>query len=99
MPQKKVIYELTESKKTLEKILHKPVLFFCYPYGNYNKQVVNDVKDAGYLLATTVHHGYGTPVKSGPLTLNRLSVHEGLSLSTFKSWFKLSLSSDKKINI
>lgn len=91
LPQKKVVYELTQSKKTLEKLLGKPVQFFCYPYGSYNRQVVKDVKAAGYVLATTVHHGYGTPVTSGLFTLKRLSVHEGLNLNTFASWFQPSL--------
>jgi peptidoglycan/xylan/chitin deacetylase (PgdA/CDA1 family) len=91
LPEKKVIYELTESKKTLTQLLGRPVNFFCYPYGSYNPQVVQEVKKAGYLLATTVHHGYANPVAQGPLTLPRLSVHQGLPLSTFESWFQPSL--------
>jgi peptidoglycan/xylan/chitin deacetylase (PgdA/CDA1 family) len=91
IPEKKMIYELTESKKVLTKLLGRPVNFFCYPYGDYDPKVVQEVKKAGYLLATTVHHGYANPVAQGPLTLPRLSVHEGLRLSTFASWFQPSL--------
>lgn len=91
VPEKKVISEVTKSKKTLSALLGRPVNFFCYPYGSYNAQVVQAVKKAGYLLATTVHHGYAEPVQQGPLTLDRLSVHEGLRLRTFASWFQPSL--------
>jgi peptidoglycan/xylan/chitin deacetylase (PgdA/CDA1 family) len=91
LPEKKVIYELTESKKSLTQLLGRPVNFFCYPYGSYNPQVVKEVKKAGYLLATTVHHGYANPAAQGPLILPRLSVHEGLSISTFASWFQPAL--------
>lgn len=86
--KKKVLYEVTQSKKTLSKLLGRPVNFFCYPYGSYNDQVVQAVKQAGYLLATTVHHGYADPATQNPLTLPRLSVHQGLPLATFASWFE-----------
>jgi peptidoglycan/xylan/chitin deacetylase (PgdA/CDA1 family) len=62
IPEKKMIYELTESKKVLTKLLGRPVNFFCYPYGDYDPKVVQEVGKAGYLLATTVHHGYANPV-------------------------------------
>lgn len=91
IPEKKMINELTQSKKVLTKLLGHPVNFFCYPYGDYNTKVVLQVQKAGYLLATTVHHGYANPVAQGPLTLPRLSVHQGLPLSTFQSWFQPSL--------
>jgi peptidoglycan/xylan/chitin deacetylase (PgdA/CDA1 family) len=91
VPEKQVVLEVTESKKTLSDLLGRPVNFFCYPYGSYNAQVVQAVKKAGYLFATTVHHGYAEPVKQGTLTLDRLGVHQGLSLKTFASWFQPSL--------
>jgi peptidoglycan/xylan/chitin deacetylase (PgdA/CDA1 family) len=88
IPKKQVDYEVTQSKKTLSKLLGRPVNFFCYPYGSFNYQVVQAVKQAGYLLATTVKHGYADPVTQGPLTLTRLSVHQGLPMATFASWFE-----------
>ncbi|MFD2445103.1 polysaccharide deacetylase family protein [Bacillus sp. CGMCC 1.16607] len=41
---KKYVHELKDSKETIEKITGKPVLAFAYPYGNFNKQVVEETK-------------------------------------------------------
>ena len=46
--------EVEGSKQFLEKIIEKEVNAFAFPYGSYNKEVVEQVKNAGYtqLLAT-----------------------------------------------
>jgi peptidoglycan/xylan/chitin deacetylase (PgdA/CDA1 family) len=44
--------ELHISKAVLESHINKPVNWFAYPYGNYNKKVVDAVRNAGYLGAT-----------------------------------------------
>ena len=43
-----VRYELETSKKILEDRTGKPVYFFSYPYGNYNKRIIEFVREAGY---------------------------------------------------
>jgi peptidoglycan/xylan/chitin deacetylase (PgdA/CDA1 family) len=45
--------EIKESKKWLENILGKKVEIFCYPYGSYNKQVMQLVREAGFKGART----------------------------------------------
>ena len=40
--------EIAESKATLEKRLGKPVVAFCYPFGEYNNAVIEMVKRAVY---------------------------------------------------
>lgn len=91
LPPDKVKYEVTASKQELQQLLGRPVEFFCYPYGSYNKQVVAIVQQAGYKLAVTSNFGYASTKWNGRLTLRRMSVHEGLSLATFQEWLSPSL--------
>lgn len=50
--------EIAESKVTLEKRIGKPVIAFCYPFGEYNSAVIEMVKRAGYTSAVTLAGGY-----------------------------------------
>ena len=43
--------ELINSKNYLENITNKPIEYFAYPYGSYNKIVIENVKKAGYKAA------------------------------------------------
>jgi peptidoglycan/xylan/chitin deacetylase (PgdA/CDA1 family) len=98
VPLSRVRYEIEKSKEILTKLLGRPVLFFCYPYGSYNAKVVNEVKKAGYLMAVTSHFGYADPVADGgPFTLHRISIHEGLSLAKFAEWLSASLNPHNQI--
>jgi len=45
--------ELCESKRELEEILDFETTSFCYPYGNYDNLVVQQVMNAGYRCART----------------------------------------------
>ena len=49
-----IIYELTESKNVLESIVRREVVSFSYPWGSYNKNVTEKVKQSGYKIARTV---------------------------------------------
>jgi peptidoglycan/xylan/chitin deacetylase (PgdA/CDA1 family) len=46
-------WEIEESKREIEEKLGKPVIAFAYPSGVYNKEIVQLVKDAGFLCAVT----------------------------------------------
>jgi len=43
--------ELQESRKVLEKLTGKPCLSLAYPYGDFNSQVIENVRKAGYQTA------------------------------------------------
>jgi len=45
--------ELTDSRKTLEDLLGKPVPAFCFPKGRFNSRTCSLVREAGYKLART----------------------------------------------
>lgn len=51
------IFEIKSSKGELEKIIGQPVLTFAYPYGYYNYQILEIMKNAGYLGALSVIPG------------------------------------------
>ena len=53
-----VLSELKGSKGLLEKGLGHSVDFFAYPYGDFNDEVVQAVKNAGYVMAFTTERGW-----------------------------------------
>lgn len=55
-PQK-INFELLASRNDIERITGKKPDFFAYPYGSYNEEVINYVKNNGYLLAATSSRG------------------------------------------
>lgn len=46
--------EIITSKTYLEELLGREVKTFCYPYGEFNENIKNIVKEAGFLGARTV---------------------------------------------
>ena len=49
--------EILGSKEKLENIFHTKVNHFCYPYGDFSKEVLDEVKKSKYTTATTVNRG------------------------------------------
>ena len=49
--------ELAGSKLALEQKLGTAVIFFAYPYGAFNEQVINAVESVGYVAAVTCQSG------------------------------------------
>lgn len=81
-------FEITESKKKLEKALGLPVDYFCYPTGAFNDAVRKLVEEAGYRLAFTTAR---KNLKGRPETLysiSRIRIGPKDNLLTF--WFKIS---------
>ena len=46
--------ELEDSKKALEELTGKKIWAFAYPYGNYNEEIIEAVRVAGYEIAFAV---------------------------------------------
>jgi len=65
--------EIKQSRVDLETKFGHPIEHFCYPYGNYNDEIVTIAKASGYSTATTINRGR---VKSNNnlLTLPRISI-------------------------
>ncbi|HEY3414239.1 MAG TPA: polysaccharide deacetylase family protein [Armatimonadota bacterium] len=80
--------EIVGSREALEEALNRPVVDFCYPYGDLDRAAVEAVRAAGYRLALTCERnraGRGTD----PLLIPRHAVSYGTSLVGL--WWKLHL--------
>lgn len=53
LPQNSLRQELRENREWLQQITGQPILKFAYPRGRYNEQVIDEVRQAGYLSART----------------------------------------------
>ncbi|HRY62891.1 MAG TPA: polysaccharide deacetylase family protein, partial [Candidatus Paceibacterota bacterium] len=49
--------EICGSKEWLEKVINKEVEMFCYPFGSYNKETADIVKECGFNGARTTEAG------------------------------------------
>jgi peptidoglycan/xylan/chitin deacetylase (PgdA/CDA1 family) len=50
--------EIIASRKRLEDLFNVPVRHFCYPYGSYDAAIQDMVREAGYVTACTMKHGF-----------------------------------------
>jgi peptidoglycan/xylan/chitin deacetylase (PgdA/CDA1 family) len=67
--------QLISSKKAIEEQTGKTCLYFCYPNGNWNKEIVSLVKETGFVAAVTTDRG-SNKMKTNLLTLLRVSFPE-----------------------
>jgi peptidoglycan/xylan/chitin deacetylase (PgdA/CDA1 family) len=74
--------EITESKATLEAIIGKKVISFCYPSGKYSQAVEDEVRNAGYLYATTTIGGIAN-IAGDSYALSRYRVNNGTNINKF----------------
>lgn len=65
--------ELQSSKKDLEERLGRKIEHFCYPYGDLNAAVKEEVAQAGYRSAVTTRRGHVLD-RSDPLLLPRIPI-------------------------
>lgn len=69
---KEARWEILESKKVLEENLQKSVNHFSYPYGTFNQDVVNIVKDLKFKSAVTLDQNLVNTKKDDLCTLSRM---------------------------
>ena len=62
--------EIYLSKKIIDEKLNQNTVFFSFPYGKYNSDIVTMTGQAGYKLAVTVDRG-SNPFFTNPLALKR----------------------------
>jgi peptidoglycan/xylan/chitin deacetylase (PgdA/CDA1 family) len=78
LPDADLRREVRQSRARITRLLGQPASFFCYPSGRYDARVIQAVRAAGYLAATTVAPGYATP-GADPFALARVRVDGGMS--------------------
>jgi len=79
-----LIKEITDSKKAIEQNIGKPVDSFAFPYGLYNKMVLDQLAAAGYKMAFSVHSGLLYP-SSNRFRIPRIEINNMDTLETFKT--------------
>lgn len=82
--------QLTKSKRVLEEKLGLPgrVTALAYPFGLYDRRVIEEARAAGYRLAFTINP---SRVAAGddPYTLNRYMVGAGQSTAVFQKYVRM----------
>jgi len=75
LPAEEQWREISGSRTTLERILGKPVRAFAFPFGQYSRETVRLVKEAGFAYACT---GQRAAVwrRSQTMALPRVMVHD-----------------------
>lgn len=79
--------EIEGSKKSIEKLLGKPVLSFAYPYGLFNEEIKKMTKEAGYSFGIAVK---GRFTRFGEDLMEIRRVHMFPDTSVFDLWKKTS---------
>jgi peptidoglycan/xylan/chitin deacetylase (PgdA/CDA1 family) len=73
LPLRDIEEEVQGSKDLIEERVQSSVDFFCYPYGEYNEEVLSAVRRAGYLGAVTTKRGY-VYRDGNPFEINRVPI-------------------------
>jgi peptidoglycan/xylan/chitin deacetylase (PgdA/CDA1 family) len=72
-------HEVAGSRRALQRMFHVPVDFFCYPAGRFDARVVEAVRAAGFVGATTEVYGLATPSDMFRLDRVRVSRSDGVT--------------------
>lgn len=72
--------EIVDSKETLEKLISKTVISFCYPAGKYNADTTKAVEEAGYKYAVTTQSSNGTLDLGKSFEITRYRMSSGRNL-------------------
>jgi peptidoglycan/xylan/chitin deacetylase (PgdA/CDA1 family) len=98
IPMKDVVNEIKSSKEWLEELLNHKIEMFSYPNGRFNSQVVETVRQAGFMGARTLDFetsfpknpfilGVGCQASNGsPLLRLKASLKSGISLKSLVYW-------------
>jgi len=74
--------EINDSKYTIEDRLGHYISTFAYPYGVYNQEIVNTVRQAGFITAFTAKYGIAHDM-TDPFLVPRITMFLDDTLTTF----------------
>ncbi len=77
-----LLNELNSSKKLLEKELGRTANFFAYPFGDLNDNVVQALKDTGYMMAVTTERGWAD-AKVDAWRVQRIYCYASMDMNEF----------------
>lgn len=72
--------ELAKSKETLESLISKKVISFCYPAGKFNDETVRAVSETGYKYAVTTQSSTGVINLKDLLKIPRFRISAGRNI-------------------
>ena len=81
IPLSAVKMELIDSRKTMLEQGINPVAVFCYPNGNFDRDIQDLVRESGYLAAVGCEVGLELDRPNDLFALKRISLHEDSSAS------------------
>jgi peptidoglycan/xylan/chitin deacetylase (PgdA/CDA1 family) len=84
LPPREALSELVLSRQALQRHLRRPVRWFAYPAGRFDRPVVALVRRAGYLLAVTTMPG-DVQRADQPFLLRRYEVLDSTGVSGLKA--------------
>jgi peptidoglycan/xylan/chitin deacetylase (PgdA/CDA1 family) len=67
LPAEQIWWELTESKRSLEEMIGRPVEDLALPFGSYNRDVLQMALEAGYKRIYTLDPKPAEPAGEGPV--------------------------------
>ncbi|MFA6094847.1 MAG: polysaccharide deacetylase family protein [Candidatus Paceibacterota bacterium] len=79
-----LLSEIDGSKADLVRFGYNPTTF-SYPYGDFNNMIVEEVENAGFKGARSVHSGFNNK-NTDPFSLNDQHVEAHTSIEQIKSW-------------
>jgi len=83
MEEREILFELLESKKTIEERLDKEVRHLSLPHGSQNSRIWSLAKEVGYKSICTSNVGFQTCKSNGPW-LKRINIGKGISEKKFQ---------------
>ena len=89
----KLQHEIVGCKKVIEERLNRPVRYYAYPFGDYNRPALAQVRAAGYKAACSVHVGKA-PAGGDALRLPRIEINTGDDLASFTRKVQTGYASD-----
>jgi len=83
MSYEEQLYELNQSKKTLEDLLGREVKYISFPYGQFNKETIMITRKLNYKLAMGTVREKAIR-KNGLYNLNRIAVFGNTDIKQFE---------------
>jgi peptidoglycan/xylan/chitin deacetylase (PgdA/CDA1 family) len=87
LPPEDAWREIAQCREELQQLVGEEVYSFCYPYGDFDEQVVRMVQESGYRTACTVRKGLAR-LQDDPFTLPRVPIaySDGASGLLYRLW-------------
>ena len=82
-PAEQAQLEIQQSKQQVEQLTGQPCQSFAYPFGRFNEQVVEWVKQAGFSSAVTTQKKIIATPQQHALTIPRISTHGAMDKGQF----------------